>query len=181
MIRPSVVALVAFVAAQKAVAFAPASRNAVSVPSTQLHAESRRDALGQMGIALGGLLVGGFAAPQESSAGLDNPALQTFKGRKKTKGSFIPGKGMRDHESFDTLVAGLDNPALQTFKGRKKTKGSFIPGKGMREKESFDTLVAGLENPALQTFKGGKKTKGAFIPGKGLRKSDHDVFDVLMG
>ena len=49
-----------------------------------------------------------------------NPALETFKSRKKTKGSFIPGKGIRDSESFDNLMA--SNPALETFKSRKKTK-----------------------------------------------------------
>jgi len=27
-------------------------------------------------------------------------ALETFKGRKKTAGSFIPGKGIRNHESI---------------------------------------------------------------------------------
>ena len=37
-------------------------------------------------------------------------------------GSFIPGKGMREHESFDELMA-ANNPALQTMKGAKKTKG----------------------------------------------------------
>jgi hypothetical protein len=65
-------------------------------------------------------------------AGLDNPALQTFKARKNTKGAFIPGtcfskliffwracrchsltilvvspisgKGLRDHDSFDVLM-----------------------------------------------------------------------------
>jgi hypothetical protein len=143
--------------------------------STQLHAESRREALGAIGIALGGLMFGA----EPSNAGLDNPALQTFKGRKRTKGAFIPGKGLRNQEDFDSLVAGLQNPALQTFKGGKKTKGAFIPGKGLRNQEDFDTLVAGLDNPALQTFKGRKRTKGAFIPGKGLRNQED--FDTLMG
>ena len=53
---------------------------------------------------------------------VQNPALQTFKGRKPTKGAFIPGKGMREQMTFDELVA-ANNPALQTFKGGKKTKG----------------------------------------------------------
>ena len=40
----------------------------------------------------------------ETLVAANNPALQTFKGRKGTKGAFIPGKGMREHESFDQLV-----------------------------------------------------------------------------
>jgi len=35
-----------------------------------------------------------------------------MKGAKKTKGAFIPGKGMRQYETFDELVA-VSNPALQ--------------------------------------------------------------------
>ena len=35
---------------------------------------------------------------------VSNPALQTFKGRKGTKGAFIPGKGMRGHELFEDLA-----------------------------------------------------------------------------
>lgn len=30
----------------------------------------------------------------------NNPALETFKSRKGKGASFIPGKGMRDHEDF---------------------------------------------------------------------------------
>lgn len=62
-------------------------------------------------------------------------ALETFKGGKKTKGSFVPGKGIRRHE--DQLLA--SNPALETFKGRKRTKGSFMPGQGIRR---HDDLLA---------------------------------------
>lgn len=40
------------------------------------------------------------------------------------EGSFIPGKGLHEHESFDQLVA-ANNPALQTFKGGRKTKGKL--------------------------------------------------------
>jgi hypothetical protein len=64
--------------------------------------------------------------------------LQTFKGGRKTKGAFIPGKGMRNRE--DNLLAGI-NPALQTFKGRERTKGAFIPGKGLRMNESFEEFM----------------------------------------
>lgn len=68
-----------------------------------------------------------------------NPALETFKGTqerclaalrdisrpfqltiisggKKTKGAFIPGKGLHGKEPFDKLMA-VNNPALETFKG----------------------------------------------------------------
>mmetsp|Transcript_69180 Transcript_69180/g.200360 ORF Transcript_69180/g.200360 Transcript_69180/m.200360 type:complete len:203 (-) Transcript_69180:93-701(-) len=145
-------------------AFAPIASNKLS--STQLNAESRREALSAIGLALGGLV----ALPGASNA-VNNPALQTFKGRKPTKGQFTPGKGLRNHEVMDENWVALKNPALETFKGGKKTKGEFIPGKGLRMKD--DELLA-LKNPALETFKGGKKTKGEFIPGKGLRMREED-------
>ncbi|KAI2500652.1 hypothetical protein MHU86_13802 [Fragilaria crotonensis] len=66
--------------------------------STQLAAD-RREIL-----ALGGILL----------AGLKNPAAETFKARPKTKGNFIPGKGIRQHDEM--LMAGLKNPAAETFK-----------------------------------------------------------------
>ena len=116
MFRSLAVVVLALSGAQ---AFAPASR--VQSFNTELNAESRREALGNLGIALGGLLVGTLAAPEESMA-LTNPALQTFKGAKGTKGQFIPGKGMRNKE--DELLA-VNNPALETFKGGKKTKGNL--------------------------------------------------------
>jgi hypothetical protein len=37
-----------------------------------------------------------------------------FKGKVKSQ-SFYPGKGMRDHETFEELVA-ASNPALQTVR-----------------------------------------------------------------
>ena len=143
--KTSALALLALTSS--ASAFVPASAPAAS--TTQLNAESRREALGAMGLALGGLLL----SPESSSA--SNPALQTFKGGKKTKGAFIPGKGLRSKE--DELLA--SNPALETFKGGKKTKGAFIPGKGLRNTEEHDRLMAGLGNPALETFKGRKGTE----------------------
>ena len=89
MIRASVVALLALAAVENASAFSPASMKHAS--TTQLNADSRREALGSMGIALAGLFAGSFGAPEESMA-ITNPALQTFKGAKGTKGQFIPGK-----------------------------------------------------------------------------------------
>ena len=110
-------------------------QNATPKPvTTELYAESRREALGSIGLALGGLMF-----PQVSLAA-SNPALQTFKGSKGTKGAFIPGKGLRNNEDFEALMA-ANNPALETFKGRKGTKGAFIPGKGLRNNESFDSLL----------------------------------------
>jgi hypothetical protein len=164
MFRSSVIVLVAL--AHGAAAFCPVSQITGIESCTQLNAEnSRRNALGQMGIALGGLFVGGFAAPEESSAGLANPALQTFKGGKKTKGAFIPGKYQNRF--------GCQSVVVQcTFPSRLLDTNGVLPfschplGKGLREKEEFNNLIAGLQNPALQTFKGGKRTKGAFIPGK---------------
>jgi hypothetical protein len=142
-------------------AFAPISQARTS--QTELGATlDRRNLLGAIGVAMGGALVG--TNPADAS----NPALETFKGGKKTKGSFIPGKGIRLHE--ENLIA--SNPALETFKGGKKTKGSFIPGKGIRQQEESIMIAS---NPALETFKGRPRTKGAFVPGKGIRQHEEHV------
>ena len=93
--------------------------------------------------------------------------------------AFIPGKGLRNNEEFETLVSGLSNPASATFKGRTPTKGQFTPGKGLRNTEEADTLMAGLSNPASATFKGRKPTKGQFTPGKGLRNKEESLFAGL--
>ncbi len=126
--------------------------------TTDLAALNRRDALG---FAFSAMIGAASTLPTEAEA-VSNPALETFKGGKKTKGAYIPGKGLRNGQTYDELVA-VSNPALETFKGRKATKGSFIPGKGMRNTAAFDELVA-VSNPALETFKGRKATKGSFIP-----------------
>jgi hypothetical protein len=89
MIRASVVTILALAAGENASSFSPILVQHAS--STQLNADSRREALGSMGIALAGLFAGSFGAPEESLA-FNNPALETFKGGKKTKGQFIPGK-----------------------------------------------------------------------------------------
>ena len=149
-------------------AFAPTCRTTLfTVPdsSTKVNA-GRREIL-----ELGGFLL----------AGLKNPAGETFKGAKKTKGTFIPGKGLRQHDDDDFLIAGLKNPAGETFKGGKKTKGTFIPGKGLRQHDDDDFLIAGLKSPAGETFKGAKMTKGTFIPGKGLRQHDDDNDYLIAG
>jgi len=80
--KTTAVAILALAASSSA--FAPVSQNSIP-PSTQLNAESRREALGVIGAAFGGLVLPGIA-------GASNPALETFKGGKKTKGAFIPGK-----------------------------------------------------------------------------------------
>ena len=103
--------------------------------STELDMISRRASLAGLGLTVGSLLF-----PDDSFAA-NNPALQTFKGRKGTKGAFVPGKGMRNVEEYENLVA-ASNPALQTFKGSKGTKGAFIPGKGLRKNELFETFIA---------------------------------------
>jgi hypothetical protein len=142
-------------------AFAPISQARTS--QTELGATlDRRNLLGAIGVAIGGALVG--TNPADAS----NPALETFKGGKKTKGSFIPGKGIRLQE--ENLIT--SNPALETFKGGKKTKGSFIPGKGIRQQEESIMMAS---NPALETFKGRPRTKGSFIPGKGIRQQEDPV------
>lgn len=84
--------------AVKTYAFTPVAK--VHSPVTvQLEALNRRDA---MGLAFAGLIGAAATIPDEALAA--NPALETFKGRKPTKGSFIPGKGIRQNESFETLI-----------------------------------------------------------------------------
>jgi hypothetical protein len=96
-------------------AFVPSS--AMSRSTLELNAMmDRRDAFG---VALAGLfsLTGGVL-PADAA----NPALETFKGRKKTKGSFIPGKGLHQH---DVIVA--SNPGtcvgVSCF---SQTNGRFV-------------------------------------------------------
>ena len=153
----------------------------ITVPTTtELSAISnRREAFHLLfgGSAAAALVVTSGIISMPETANAVNPALETFKGGKKTKGSFIPGKGLRQHHD-DELVA--VNPALETFKGGKRTKGAFIPGKGLRQHDSDEndhTLFAA--NPALETFKGRKRTPGSFVPGKGIRNhepNDHTLF-----
>ena len=117
-------------------AFAPQT----SVRSdTALNAESgRRELLSDFAkvIGAGAIAVGTSQIPGEQSpellAGLQNPALGSFRGKFKGQ-SFTPGKGMRDSEE---LVAGLQNPALGSFRGKFKGQ-SFTPGKGMRDSEEL--------------------------------------------
>jgi hypothetical protein len=175
----SAVGLVALI--EPGTAFAPVSNTNVRV-NTELAATSdRRELLGNLAKALGGVAAAAGASQQfigDQSptllAGLQNPAGGNFRGKFKGQ-SFTPGKGMREHESFDTLTAGLQNPAGGNFRGKFKGQ-SFTPGKGMRDHESFDMLTAGLQNPAGGNFRG--KFKGqSFTPGKGMR--DHESFDEL--
>ena len=122
-----------------AAAFAP-STGSGRMSTSVAAASDRRDALNNIAKLVGGAIVTvGGSDPAFAS----NPALETFKhkGRKSTDGTFKPGKGMRQNQSFDELVA--SNPALETFKhkGRKSTDGTFKPGKGMRQNQSFDDLA----------------------------------------
>jgi hypothetical protein len=150
---------------------------------TALHAISRRDV---WGIAAATLLSTTTLLPSDVAWAASNPALQTLKSRHVTKGSFIPGKGIRrthenvqpDNNSDDNNIVLLaaSNPALQTFKGGKgNAAGTFYPGKGMRAShrlDDYDSILLAASNPALQTFKGGKgNAAGTFYPGKGMRAS----------
>ena len=156
----------------------------ITVPTTtELSAISnRREAFHLLfgGSAAAAIVTSGIISMPETANAV-NPALETFKGGKKTKGSFIPGKGLRQHHD-DELVA--VNPALETFKGGKRTKGAFIPGKGLRQHDSDEndhTLFAA--NPALETFKGRKRTPGSFVPGKGIRRrhsDDNNVYEDFL-
>ena len=65
-------------------------------------------------------------------AGLDNPALQTFKARKNTKGTFIPGVCFRT-EVFS--VCACRCPVLTIIFVLP------ISGKGLRDHDSFDVLM----------------------------------------
>jgi len=124
-----------------AAAFAPSTgsgRMATSVAATS----DRRDALNNIAKLVGGAIV--TVGGSDPAFAVSNPALETFKkkGRKSTDGTFVPGKGMRQQQSFDELMA-VSNPALETFKkkGRKSTDGTFVPGKGMRTRTFFDELA----------------------------------------
>jgi hypothetical protein len=159
-------------------AFAPnnCKQNQYFSSPSELSAVNRRDVFG---LIFGGTAVVVASSIVPENAHAVNPALETFKGGKKTKGSFIPGKGLRDHESFDTLVAA--NPALETFKGGKSTKGSFIPGKGIRNHDDTVNEQLLAANPALETFKGRKRTRGSFTPGKGIRRNgDITIEEFIM-
>jgi hypothetical protein len=93
------VAAALLVSIPAATAFVPSSAVSSSrtlVSSFELNALNRRDAVG---VALAGLF-----SLNVLPADATNPALETFKGGKKTKGSFIPGKGIRQHED-DLLMA----------------------------------------------------------------------------
>ena len=157
-------------------AFAPST---TLVRSTTELAAGRREVIGAVGVALGGLLAGqataGATEPSILLAGLKNPAGETFKARKGPSGSFVPGKGIRARE--DELLAGLKNPAGETFKARKGPSGSFVPGKGIRAHD--DELLAGLKNPAGETFKARKGPSGSFVPGKGIRAREDGLMAGL--
>eukprot|EP00584_Thalassiosira_punctigera_P022637 CAMPEP_0172574960 /NCGR_PEP_ID=MMETSP1067-20121228/136966_1 /TAXON_ID=265564 ORGANISM="Thalassiosira punctigera, Strain Tpunct2005C2" /NCGR_SAMPLE_ID=MMETSP1067 /ASSEMBLY_ACC=CAM_ASM_000444 /LENGTH=168 /DNA_ID=CAMNT_0013367599 /DNA_START=67 /DNA_END=573 /DNA_ORIENTATION=- len=150
-------------------AFAPspwASRVSTSVAATS----DRRDAIGNIAKLMGGAIVAAGADPAFAAS---NPALGGWrsKGKGGGDGTFKPGKGMREKQSFDELVS-ASNPALGGWrsKGKGGGDGTFKPGKGMRAHQSFDELVA-ASNPALGGWrsKGKGGGDGTFKPGKGMR------------
>ena len=162
--------LAATLAIDQSSAFAPSSSKQFS--SSLAATSDRRDAVGNLAKVFGGII----AVAADPALAASNPALQTFKSGPKRggDGTFKPGKGMRERQSFDELVS-ASNPALQTFKSGPKRggDGTFKPGKGMRERLSFDELMS-ASNPALQTFKSGPKRggDGTYKPGKGMRSRD---------
>jgi len=83
-------------------------------------------------------------------------ALETFKGGKKTKGSYIPGKGLREHESFDQLVASNPGTSLDLSKS--------LPSFGVAASRELSLLCNKI---ALETFKGHKKICWLFHSWKG--------------
>ena len=111
-------------------AFAP-TMHQPRIVSTELAAE-RREVFGMAAAAA--LSAFSLSMPAEAA---NNPALQTFKGKKGSKNSYYPGKGLKQHEDF--LMA-ANNPALQTFKGKKGSKNQYIPGKGLKMKD-FDLFA----------------------------------------
>eukprot|EP00804_Cyclotella_cryptica_P024400 CCRYP_015842-RA/>CCRYP_015842-RA protein AED:0.14 eAED:0.14 QI:36/0/0/1/0/0/2/0/314 len=167
----------ATVAINPSSAFVPSS-GARSVSTSLAVTSDRRDAIGNIAKFFGGAIV----VASDPAFAASNPALATFKTGPKRggDGTFKPGKGMREKQSFDELVS-ASNPALATFKTGPKRggDGTFKPGKGMREKQSFDELVS-ASNPALATFKSGPKRggDGTFKPGKGMR--ERLAFDELV-
>lgn len=83
MVRISSACALALVVSS-ASAFVPAS-SPTSFSSTTELGLSRRDAMNSVGLAIGGILVG----MPEPSVAANNPALQTFKGGRKTKGKLL--------------------------------------------------------------------------------------------
>jgi hypothetical protein len=122
--KATAIALLAATAAQTT-AFAP-STGARQVTSLSA-ASDRRDALGNIAKVFGGVI----AVAADPALAASNPALQTFKPTPKRggDGTFKPGKGMREKQSFDELVS-ASNPALQTFKPtpQRGGDGTFKPG-----------------------------------------------------
>jgi hypothetical protein len=89
-------------------AFAPVSNSRFSTSATELGAVSRRDAFG---LAFSAVVAGAVTSPSPANA-ISNPALETFKGRKHGQGSFIPGKGMRDHGKSGMLFYSSSIPVV---------------------------------------------------------------------
>ena len=103
-------------------------------------AADRRHVLGDIAKVCGVASLAGFGANQiqrpedyELVAGLSNPAQNGWRAKPKGQ-SFIPGKGMHNHE--DELIAGLSNPAQNGWRAKPKGQ-SFIPGKGMHNHEEL--------------------------------------------
>ena len=162
----------ALVAVAPCAAFAPSAgtgRVSTSVAATS----DRRDAIGNLAKLVGGAIVTAGADPAFAAS---NPALGGWRSKKKGggDGTFQPGKGMREKQTFDELVS-ASNPALGGWRSKKKGggDGTFQPGKGMRQSQTFDELVS-ASNPALGGWRSKKKGggDGTFQPGKGMRSRD---------
>ena len=140
--KATAIALVAAAAISPSYAFAPSS-NGVGRVSTSVSATyDRRDAMGNIAKTLmGGAILAAGADPAFAAS---NPALNGWrsKGKGGGDGTFVPGKGMRSHASYDELVA-ASNPALNGWrsKGKGGGDGTFVPGKGMRSRDTFGDLV----------------------------------------
>ena len=131
--KAAAIAVVAAATITTTTAFAPSNNVGARVSSTSsLSATSdRRDAIGNIAKLMGGIVaIGGTGVDPALAA--SNPALGGWrsKGKGGGDGSFVPGKGMREKQSYDELMA-ASNPALGGWrsKGKGGGDGSFVPGK----------------------------------------------------
>ena len=88
-----------------AAAFTPSTGAGARMSTSVAATSDRRDAINNIAKLVGGavMTVGG----SDPAFAASNPALQTFKGaggKKRTDGTFVPGKGMRQRSFFDDLA-----------------------------------------------------------------------------
>ena len=121
--KAAAIAVVAAAAISSAAAFAPSINGSVRVSSSLSATSDRRDAIGNIAKLMGGALL--TVAGADPAAAASNPALNGWRGKGKGggDGTFVPGKGMREKQSYDDLMA-ASNPALSGWRGKGKARSS---------------------------------------------------------